>query len=93
MINIEELDKIAKIARLSLEDSEKKALLKDIENILAAFSEIENLEESEKELFYATESKNPLREDSSPVEYPSEKILEVAPKKEDNYFKVPKLLE
>ncbi len=93
MISTEELDKTARIARLLLDSSEKEYLLRDIKKILEAFSEIENLKESKEELFYATESKNPLRDDNLPSSFPYKKILEIAPKREGKYFKVPKLLE
>jgi aspartyl-tRNA(Asn)/glutamyl-tRNA(Gln) amidotransferase subunit C len=91
MITDEELEKVAKIARISLSTKEMKDLHKDFENILSYFSEIQKLDTGEA-THYVTTKTNTFREDKVVKCTESEEILKNAPKLEKKFFKVPKNL-
>jgi aspartyl/glutamyl-tRNA(Asn/Gln) amidotransferase C subunit len=97
-ITEEMLDRISKIARLSLSRSEKVALKADLENILKTFSEIQKIDVSEEKLYYVVDNMNPFREDG-PVDYcdpdkskclEKDTIMENVPEKEGKLIKVPR---
>ena len=85
-----EIEKVAKIARIKLEEKEKKGFEKDLKDILSYFSSIESLK-SDDETRYVTERRNTFRKDKAEDAEP-ECILDNAPVKEGKLFRVPKNL-
>ena len=64
MINEELLDKIAKLSRIKLNEEEKKKFLKQLNDILEAFKELEKVDvEGIQPSFQPIELKNVLRDD------------------------------
>ncbi|MFQ6051368.1 MAG: Asp-tRNA(Asn)/Glu-tRNA(Gln) amidotransferase subunit GatC [Candidatus Hydrothermarchaeota archaeon] len=93
VISNEELKKVAEIARLSLNEEELKELRKEIESILIAFSQVEEMEIKEEELHYVVEHFNVFREDIEPIKFENpELIVNLAPRRKDRYFQVPRSL-
>ena len=93
MIKIEEIEKLAELSRIEVPEDEKKTLASDIEVILEYISQIQEVAsvEPEKE---AGSHRNIMREDGEPHESMlyTDKLLKAAPKKENGYVKVKKIL-
>ncbi len=85
----EDLDKLAKLSRLSLTDEEKEKLALEFDSILSYVSEIEKVSVGERVL-EAGLLRNVMREDGEPHESGlyTEAILNNAPDTEDGYLKV-----
>lgn len=82
------IKKVAEVARLSLTDEELSGFGKDFDGILEQFSKLhkEKIEE-----FDAEEKAAVLRNDETHLDsIIAEKILDNAPEKENNMYKVPK---
>ena len=93
MISIEEVEHLAKLARIGMTDGEKRELQKDLERILDYVSEIKKVSENADAVVSA--HRNVMREDSEPHEARmwSEAILAQAPLREGDYVKVKKVLK
>ncbi len=93
MISIEEVEHLAKLARIGMNDDEKKELQKDLERILDYVSEIKEV--SGEAPSHLSEHRNVFREDGKPHETGNytEDILSLAPARAENYIKVKKVLE
>src|SRR3990167_9519093 len=93
MITFEEVEHLAKLARIGMTDEEKRELQKDLERILDYVSEIKEV--SEKIETVVSEHRNVFREDGNPHETGkfTEDILNLAPARVGNYIKVKKVLE
>ena len=97
-ITDEALDRVARVARLTLTPAERSALKADLESILETFAEIRQIKVGEEELYYVVDNVNPLREDTTvescdPHEHKcSEKegIMNNVPEKEGKFVKVPR---
>jgi aspartyl-tRNA(Asn)/glutamyl-tRNA(Gln) amidotransferase subunit C len=89
------LDRLAKLSSLELDDKKRKNLTTELEDIL---SFVENLNEIDVSNITATFSTlntgTKLREDEVILDTKlADSILNNAPKSEDNYFIVPKIIE
>jgi len=91
MISKEEVEHIAKLARLELTDREVEKMQKDLSAILDYFDLLKKAPKSEKENLYTPGVyKNILRADESLQQDASvvEKLIGQAPDKKDGYIKV-----
>ena len=90
-------EKIAQLAHLSrLEfDAEATANIKtDLENILDFCEKLNEVDTDGVEpLIYMTETTNTVREDQVEESFSKDQILSNAPKKDSDYFRVPKVIE
>ncbi len=93
-INIETLEKIAHLARLEFDEKSEEKMLKDMNNIL---SFVEKLQEVDTENVEPLQSMsfeiNQLREDKLGEQLTHEKGLKNAPKKDADFFRVPKVMD
>lgn len=93
-ITKEEIQKIARLARLSISEEESEVYKKDLNTILNYVKELTELDtEDVKPMSHVLEIKNVWRDDSADKVSDSEDLLSNAPKREKDYFKVPKILE
>lgn len=93
-IDNETVDKIAHLARLEFENESKEAMVKDMNNMLGFIDKLNELDTSAVEpLIYMSDEVNVLREDVVKQEITQEEALKNAPKKDSDYFKVPKVIE
>ena len=93
-IDQELLQKVAKNARLSLSEEEKKKFLPQLQEILKAFSVLDDLEVSkEKPSFQPIELKNVWREDKIEKCLSQEEALSNTKHRKDGYFKGPKVIQ
>ncbi len=93
-INRELLDKIAHLARLEFDEKDADKMMKDMTDIV---NWVEKLKEVDTEgiepLTTMSHEINALREDEVKDHLSHERALRHAPKKDADYFRVPKVLE
>ncbi|MAG47195.1 Asp-tRNA(Asn)/Glu-tRNA(Gln) amidotransferase GatCAB subunit C [archaeon] len=92
-INKEILLKVAKNARLDLNDEEVKELLPQIEEVLEHFSNLDKIDTNKvKPSFQPIEIKNVFRKDKSGMCLTQDEILKNVKNKKDGFFKGPKTI-
>jgi len=92
-ISREEVEHIAKLARLELTEEEKKRFQVELGKILEYFDQLKKLDtESVPPMTHAAPIENVLREDQVKPSLPAEEALQNAPEKKDSYFQVPKVV-
>ena len=94
MLEIKDIEKLAKLARIELTAEEKDNLLKEVDPILGYVAQLKEVVSSVGETKKAGELRNVTREDSSPNETASATDVLVAdmPESQGNYLKVKKIL-
>ncbi len=93
-ISREEVYHVAKLARLTLSESEAEDYQKDLNSILTYVESIGELETDDvTPMSHVLEIKNVWREDISTEKKEADPLLANAPMREKDYFKVPKILE
>ena len=93
-ITEEKVDELAQLARLSFEGAEKQAIREDLEKILAMCEKLNEVDtEGVEPLIYMTDNINVLREDIVVQEINHDEALKNAPKKDSDFFRVPKVIE
>lgn len=93
-IDKEHLNKIAHLARLEFDDSTAEEMMKDMNKII---SWVEKLSEVDTEgiepLTTMSHEINVLREDEVKNHLSHERALKNAPRKDEHFFRVPKVIE
>ncbi len=93
MLSIEEIEKLAKLARLEIPADEKETLRKEVDEILEYVGQIQKLSPKEppKEAGFVH---NVFRDDKEPHQSGefTDALLANAPEKENGYIKVKKIL-
>jgi aspartyl-tRNA(Asn)/glutamyl-tRNA(Gln) amidotransferase subunit C len=93
-IDKETVEKVAHLARLELNETEKQEMIKDMSKILDFMAKLNELDTSGIEpLVYMTDDVNVLREDAVKQQITHEEALLNAPKHDENYFLVAKVIE
>ncbi len=91
-MDAEKIKKIADLARIDIDEKEAESFAGDVSEILNYVSEIDKAPKGEG--FWEPEKRNVFRSDevsNQPEEY-SEEILNGAPNRKEDYFKVKKIL-
>ena len=93
-IDKETVEKVAHLARLELNETETQEMIKDMSKILDFMAKLNELDTSGIEpLVYMTGDVNVLREDVVKQQITHEQALQNAPKHDDDYFLVAKVIE
>lgn len=93
-ITDEIVDHIAHLARLKFEGDDKVAIKQDMDNILTFMEKLQEVEtENVEPLIFMNDEINKLREDVTAVTITHEEALKNAPKKDSDYFRIPKVLD
>jgi aspartyl-tRNA(Asn)/glutamyl-tRNA(Gln) amidotransferase subunit C len=93
-IDIKTVDEIAHLARLEFKDEAKAEILNDINRMLTFVDKLNELNTDNVEpLIYMTNEKNVMREDEPEITLTQKEALKNAPKKDSDYFKVPKVID
>ncbi len=89
------IDKLAKLSSLEIDDSKKENLKQELGDIINFVENLNEIDVSHIEATFTTiEGGTPLREDVAKQDLElSSHILNHAPKSEDGYFIVPKIIE
>ncbi|GIV29590.1 MAG: aspartyl/glutamyl-tRNA(Asn/Gln) amidotransferase subunit C [Bacteroidia bacterium] len=92
-INEELIDQLAHLARLEFNQEEKQKILNDLNRILDYIDTLNELDTKDVEpLVYLSPNQNILREDEVIETLKKEDALSNAPKKDSDYFRVPKII-
>ena len=92
-ITKEEVKKVAKLARLELNEGEIKNHAEQLEKILEYIKQLEKIDTDEVPcMTRAIEVINVVRKDEKKNSDCTKELLELGPSKEDKYFKVPKII-
>ena len=94
MLEIKDIEKLAKLARIELTQEEKEKLLKEVDPILNYVAQIKEVSSTVSGTPKAGEHRNIMREDLNPNETASNTavLVEDMPESQDNYLKVKKIL-
>lgn len=93
-IDIKTVDEIAHLARLEFKDEAKEEILNDINRMLSFVDKLNELNTDNVEpLIYMTNENNKMREDDPEITITQKEALKNAPKKDSDYFKVPKVID
>ena len=92
-ISSDEVKKVAQLARLELNDNEIKQHAEQLEKILGYINQLEKINtENIPCTTRAIEVVNVLRKDEKKDYENSEELLDLAPSRENKFFKVPKII-
>ena len=92
-ISNDEVKKVAQLARLELNESEIQEHAEQLEKILDYIKQLEKINtENIPCTTRAIEVVNVLRKDEKKDYENSEELLDLAPSRENNFFKVPKII-
>ena len=86
------IDRLAWIAKIDLNEDEKKRLEKEIQEILKVFEKISEVDTEDVEYTLVTRSRQEFREETLPTKENTEDIIKNFPDKEDKKLKVPRFL-
>lgn len=93
-ITKEKIDQLAHLSRLEFDEQSKQSIGKDLEKILDLCEKLNEVDTTGIEpLIYMTDTENNVREDKVEQAFSREQILSNAPKKDSDYFRVPKVIE
>ncbi|MCF8284403.1 MAG: Asp-tRNA(Asn)/Glu-tRNA(Gln) amidotransferase subunit GatC [Sphingobacteriales bacterium] len=88
------VDKIAHLARLEFQDEQKVKIEEDLNRILSFMESLNEVDTSAvAPLIYLSDEVNVFRADVVKQEITHEEALRNAPKKDSDYFRVPKVID
>ena len=93
-IDIKTVDEVAHLARLEFTEEGKVDILNDMNRMLAFVDKLNEMDtEGVEPLIYMTDEVNVMREDEPKITLTQKEALKNAPKKDSDYFKVPKVID
>lgn len=93
MKEIIDIEYVARLARLSLTESEKERFRKDLAEILAYVGKLNQIDtEAIQPTSHVLSVQNVFRDDEVLPSLPKDVVLANAPQKKDGLFKVPKII-
>ena len=96
MLEIKDIEKLAKLARINLTEEEKESLLKEIDPILGYVAQLKEVSSNlgQVDSIHIPEHRNIIREDSNPTEsgLNTDDIVRNMPESQNNYLKVKKIM-
>ena len=92
-VTMKDIEKIAELAKLKFSEQELKDFTPQMNEILNYMEKLNELDtENVKPLSHPIEQTNVFREDKLKPSISTEEALKNAPAKDDNHFKVPKVI-
>ncbi len=93
-IDIKTVEEVAHLARLEFDEAGKAEILNDMNRMLAFVDKLNEMNTTNIEpLIYMTDERNVMREDEPKQTLTQKEALKNAPKKDSDYFKVPKVID
>lgn len=93
-ISEETIDHIAHLAKLRFEGEAKVAIRQDLEKIINFMGKLSEIPTDDVEpLIFMSDEVNVLRDDEAEVTITQTQALKNAPKKDSDYFRIPKVLD
>jgi aspartyl-tRNA(Asn)/glutamyl-tRNA(Gln) amidotransferase subunit C len=91
-INDALIDHLSNLARLSFQGEDKEKIKNDLNRIVGFMNKLNELDtEGYEPLIYLTQEENRFREDEIIPTLHKEEVLKNAPKKDSDYFRIPKV--
>jgi aspartyl-tRNA(Asn)/glutamyl-tRNA(Gln) amidotransferase subunit C len=88
------LDKIAHLARLEFDEKDAEKVMQDMTTIVEWVEKLNEIDtEGVEPLTSMSHELNAFREDKAKTTLTHEEVLKNAPQKDENFFRVPKVLE
>jgi aspartyl-tRNA(Asn)/glutamyl-tRNA(Gln) amidotransferase subunit C len=88
------IDHIAHLARLEFEGDKKAAIREDLQRIVTFMDKLTEVDtENVEPLIFMTQEVDNLRDDIPKDTLSQEEVLKNAPKKDSDYFRIPKVLD
>jgi len=92
-IDLDTVDRIAELARLEFDDTQKQEILHDMNRMLQFVDKLNELDTSGVDpLIFITDEVNVFREDEEHLDISQADALRNAPGKDLYYFRVPKVI-
>jgi aspartyl-tRNA(Asn)/glutamyl-tRNA(Gln) amidotransferase subunit C len=92
-VTLNDVDHVAKLARLSFSESEKETLAHELNDILKYMEQLNSLDTTNVEpLAHVIALSNVFRDDEARPTVSRDEALKNAPAKNDEFFKVPKVI-
>jgi aspartyl-tRNA(Asn)/glutamyl-tRNA(Gln) amidotransferase subunit C len=89
-----EIDHIAKLARIELTEKERGLFSQQVGDIIKYIDKLNELDTSTVEpTAHVLPMKNIFRDDKLTPSLPKEKVLQNAPSRKDDFYRVPKIIE
>lgn len=93
-ISEETIDHIAHLSRLRFEGDDKVAIRQDLDKIIGFMGKLSEIPTDDVEpLIFMSDEVNVLRDDEPEVTISQAEALKNAPKKDSDYFRIPKVLD
>lgn len=93
-ISEETIDHIAHLSRLRFEGDDKVAIREDLDKIIGFMGKLSEIPTDDVEpLIFMSDEVNVLRDDEPEVTITQSEALKNAPKKDSDYFRIPKVLD
>ena len=93
-IDIATVNEVAHLARLEFTEEGKTEILNDMNRMLAFVDKLNEIDtDGVDPLIYMTDESNVMRDDVSKDTLTQKDALKNAPKKDSDYFKVPKVID
>jgi len=93
-ITKEQVEHVAKLARLAITEEETERYSQQLSNILTYIEKLKELDTSKVEpTSHVLPMKNIFREDEVEPSLPREEVLKNAPDRTEEFFRVPKIIE
>jgi len=93
-LDLETLQKIAHLSRLEISEKDNDQMLRDMSNMLTFVEKLNEVNtDGVAPLTTMSHEINSLRDDVAKVDLTHDEVLSNAPKKDEDYFRVPKVLE
>lgn len=90
----EMIDHLANLSKLSFTEEEKPAIQQDLEKMIGFIEQLQKIDTTGVEpLLHMSDAVNVLREDELKGSIDKTLALQNAPKKDDDYFLVPKVIK
>ena len=89
-----DIEKVAKLARLTLSEEEKRRFESQLDQILAHIEQLNRVDTTGVEpTTHAIPIHNAFREDEIKPSFPKDEVMGIAPAEEDGHFKVPRIID
>ena len=93
-VTIDDVEKVAALARLSFSAPEKEKMTALLNRILDYMDKLNELDTKDAEpTSHVLPIKNVFREDEMKPSFPREELLGNAPSRDERYFRVPRVIE
>jgi aspartyl-tRNA(Asn)/glutamyl-tRNA(Gln) amidotransferase subunit C len=93
-ITTQEVDHVARLARLALSDEEKERMRRELDGILSYIDKLRALDtEGVPPTSHAVPLTNVMREDEPAPSLPQDEMLANAPDRSGEFFRVPRIIE